>query len=244
MSASKKRVLCSLLFDSTTNYEENLQTLLTHIKQTDDNSFIVAPEVCLTGYDYDNFEAMLAFSSYAIEEIKKVSQGKIIILSILERRENGVFNFAKIFHNGEVVYEQAKAKLFKFGDEHKYMTAGREEDVNIVEIDGLKVGLLICFEMRFKSLWQRLEGADIIATPSWWGTLRTENFKTITQALAVINQCYVVSSDSLNEECTAMSGIIDPFGIVQRNGNKPCLELPYDEKEIRKMRKYMDVGIV
>ena len=186
---------------------------------------------------------MLAFSSYAIEEIKKVSTNKIIILTILERRDDGVYNFAKIFHNGEVVYEQAKAKLFKFGDEHKYMTAGKEEDINIVEVDGLKIGLLICFEMRFKSLWQRLEGADIIATPSWWGTLRKENFKVITQTLAVINQCYVVSSDSLNEECTAMSGIITPFGIVERNGNNPCLELTYDEKEIKKMRKYMDVGI-
>lgn len=186
---------------------------------------------------------MLDFSSYAIEEIKKVSHNKIIILTILERRENGVFNFAKIFHNGEVVYEQAKAKLFKFGDEHKYMTAGNEEDINIVEVDGIKIGLLICFELRFKSIWQRLEGADIIAVPSWWGKLRTENFKTITQSLAVINQCYVVASDSLNEECTAQSGIINPFGVVERNGNKPCLTLAYDSKEIKKMRKYMDVGI-
>lgn len=199
--------------------------------------------MCLSGYDYDNFEAMLDFSSHAIEEIKKVSYSKIIILTILERRQKGVFNFAKIFYNGEVVYEQAKAKLFKFGDEHKYMSAGDEEDINIVEIDGIKIGILICFELRFKSLWQRLEGADIIAVPAWWGKLRTDNFKTITQALAVINQCYVVASDSLNEECTAQSGIINPFGVVERNGNKPCLELPYDEKEIRTMRKYMDVGI-
>ncbi len=243
MSIVKKRALCSLLFETKPSYEENLQTILTLIKQTDDNSFIVAPEVCLTGYDYDNFEKMLDFSSYAINEIKKVSENKIIILTMLERRDDGVFNFAKIFHNGEVVYEQAKAKLFKFGDEHKYMSAGREEDINIVTVDGLKIGILICFEMRFKSLWQRLEGADIIATPSWWGTLRKENFKTITQALAVMNQCYVVASDSQNEECTGQSGIVNPFGIVQRNGNVPCLELPYDAKEIKKMRKYMDVGI-
>jgi len=243
MIRSKERTLCSLLFDTTTNYEDNLQTLLTLIKQTAKNSFIVAPEVCLTGYDYDNFEEMLAFSEYAIAEIKKVSQDKIIILSILERKDDGVYNFAKIFHNEEVIYSQAKVKLFKFGDEHKYMQAGSEEDINIVEVDGIKIGILICFEMRFKSLWQRLEGADIIATPSWWGKLREENFKTITQALAVINQCFVVASDSANKECTGQSGIITPFGITHRNGNKPCLELSYDEKEIKKMRKYMVVGI-
>ncbi|WP_324171796.1 hypothetical protein [Sulfurimonas sp.] len=33
-------------------------------------------------------------------------------------------NFTKIFYNGEVVYERAKARLFRFGDEHKYMSEG------------------------------------------------------------------------------------------------------------------------
>lgn len=239
----KNYILNSLLFATSSNYEENLQTLLILIKQTQTNSIVVAPEVCLTGYDYDNFEEMLNIAPHAIEEIKKVSQNKIIILTMLERRGKKVYNFAKIFFNGEVVYEQAKAKLFKFGDEHKFMSCGDEEDINIVEVDGIKIGLLICFELRFKSLWQRLEGADIIVIPSWWGMLRRENFKILTNALAIINQCYVITSDSKNEECTGESGIITPFGVEQRNRNKPCLEIPYDTKEIKKMRKYMDVGI-
>lgn len=239
----KNYTLNSLLFATSSNYEENLQTLLTLIKQTQANSIVVAPEVCLTGYDYDNFDEMVGFASHAIEELQKVSQNKIIILTLLERRGEEVYNFAKIFFNGEVVYEQAKAKLFKFGDEHKYMAHGSENNINIVEVDGIKIGLLICFELRFKKLWQKLEGADIVAIPSWWGVLRKENFKTLTNALAIINQCYVIASDSRNEECTGMSGIITPFGVEQRNGNKPCLEIPYDTKEIKKMRKYMDVGI-
>ncbi len=239
----KNYTLNSLLFTTSSNYEENLQTLLTLIKQTQTNSIVVAPEVCLTGYDYDNFDEMVEFASHAIGELQKVSQNKIIILTLLERRGEEVYNFAKIFFNGEVVYEQAKAKLFKFGDEHKYMAHGSENDINIVEVDGIKIGLLICFELRFKKLWQKLEGADIVAIPSWWGVLRKENFKTLTNALAIINQCYVIASDSKNEDCTGMSGIITPFGVEQRNGNKPCLEIPYDTKEIKKMRKYMDVGI-
>ena len=89
--------LCSLLFDTTDNYNDNLLTLLTLVKQTKENSLIVAPEVCLTAYDYDNFKEVLDFAPHAIEEIKKVSQNKIIILTILERRDGEVFNFAKIF---------------------------------------------------------------------------------------------------------------------------------------------------
>jgi len=235
--------LCSLCFETTNNYQNNLNTLVDLIKQTAHNSVVIAPEVCLTGYDYDNFEDMYEFASTATQTIKKVSMGRIIVLSMLEKRGEEVYNFAKVFKDGEVVHEQAKAKLFRFGDEHKFMQAGDEEAIKLFEIDGIKFGLLICFELRFKHLWQKLEGADIILVPAWWGSLRRENFKTLTQALAVINQCYLMASDSKNKECTAESGIISPFGEVQRNGNKPCLEVPYDPREIKKMRKYMDVGI-
>ena len=97
--------------------------------------------------------------------------------------------------------------------------------------------------MRFKELWQKSQGADVIAAPSYWGVLRSEHFKIITQSLALINQCYVVASDSQNEDCTKLSGIIDPHGKEYRNKNAPSLMLGYDKKEIKKMRRYMDVGI-
>jgi predicted amidohydrolase len=235
--------LCSLLFDTTDNYNDNLLTLLTLVKQTKENSLIVAPEVCLTAYDYDNFKEVLDFAPHAIEEIKKVSQNKIIILTILERRDGEVFNFAKIFYNGEVVYERAKARLFRFGDEHKYMSEGSDEDFKIVEVAGIKIAIFICFELRFKELWRKSEGADVIAVPSWWGVLRTEHFKAFTQTLALMNQCYVVASDSLNEECTKMSGIVNPQGEVIRNGDKRSLEVEFSKKEISLMRRYMDIGI-
>ncbi len=235
--------LSSLSFVTTDNYEENLQTLLSLVNKTQKNSIIVAPEVCLTAYDYDNFEGILEFAPIAIEKIKEASQEKIIILTIIERRDGKIFNFAKVFYNGEVVYERAKVRLFRFGDEHKYMSEGSDEAIRIIEVAGIKIAIFICFELRFKELWKMSEGADVIAVPSYWGVLRTEHFKSITQTLAIINQCYVVASDSLNEECTKMSGIITPQGEVQRNGNKPCLELPYTKKEITLMRRYMDVGI-
>ena len=123
------------------------------------------------------------------------------------------------------------------------MSQGSSEDIKIVEVDGIKIGVLICFELRFKELWQKLEGCDIIAIPSWWGVLRSEHFKVLTQALAIMNQCFVIASDSLNESCTKLSGIIRPHGEDERNGNRTILEMNYNTKEIESMRRYMDVGI-
>ncbi|MFA5233808.1 MAG: carbon-nitrogen hydrolase family protein [Sulfurimonas sp.] len=245
MTTSKERgyKLCSLLFETTKEYGDNLKTLLELIDKAPKKSLIVAPEVCLTGFDYENYEKALKFSHVASEVLKKASKDKIIIVTMLERRDGKVFNFAKIFHKGEIVYERAKAKLFRFGDEHKYMSEGSDEDIKIVEVDGIKIGILICFELRFKNFWQKLEGCDVITVPSWWGVLRTEHFRVLTQSLAIINQCYVVASDSQNKECTSLSGIIRPHGEDERNVNRACLEVAYNKKEIITMRRYMDVGI-
>jgi omega-amidase len=234
---------CSLSFETTANYNTNLETLLTLIKQTSDYSLIVAPEVCLTGFDYDNFEDACEFAAFASQEIQKVSQHKIIVFTMIEKRGDKVYNFVKLFYNGEVLHERAKAKLFRFGGEEKFFSEADEDEVQIVEVDGIKIGILICFELRFKALWQKLEGSDVIVVPSWWGALRALHFKTLTNAIAIMNQCYVIASDSKNAECTGLSGIITPQGIEERNGNKPCLELEYNKKEISLMRRYMNVGI-
>jgi len=52
-----------------------------------------------------------------------------------------------------------------------------------------------------------------------------------------------MASDASNDDCTSMSGIITPFGKDQRNGNNLCLKEPYDAKEIKRMRRYLAVGI-
>lgn len=197
----------------------------------------------MSGFDYENLSKASEFSKFATEEIKKISYKKIIILTMIERDDHGVLNVAKVFKDGEVIHTQAKSRLFKLGDEHSHMESGDDKDVVVFEADGIKFGILICFELRFKYLWQKLEGADIILVPSWWGRLRGENFRALTEALAVINQCYVVASDSHNKECSGITSIITPFGKKVLERNISCLKVPYDAHEVKKMRKYLDVGI-
>lgn len=245
MTTSKKdaQTLCALSFETTGDYYKNLETLLSLVNNSAPRSIIVAPEVSLTGFDYENFEAVTAFAEDAIEQIKKVCKDKTVILTIIEKRDDKFYNLAKVFHNEELVYERAKARLFTFGGEDRYFAQGSDEDIDFVVIDGIKIAVLVCFELRFKDLWQKVEGADVIAVPAWWGKIRAKHFQILTQALALINQCYVVGSDSKNQECTQVSTIITPQGEALYNGNKPCLELEYSKHDITLMRRYMNVGI-
>jgi hypothetical protein len=84
---------------------------------------------------------------------------------------------------------------------------------------------------------------DILLVPALWGILRKRQLEIISDSLAVINQCYVMVSNSKNEDMASSSAIITPFGECVRDDEKDILQMQYDKKEIIKMRRYMDVGI-
>jgi predicted amidohydrolase len=102
---------------------------------------------------------------------------------------------------------------------------------------------MICFELRFIELWKKLQGADIICIPSMWGEPRKEHFETLTKALAITNQCYVIASNSSNVDMASSSGIINPFGKYIRDDSANILIDTYDQNEIKKMRRYMNIGL-
>lgn len=240
---SDSRELVSLRYPTSSDFQENLSTLLSLIGSTSPNALVVAPEVCLTNFDYERFEEAADFTAPALERLADALGERILVLTVIERREKGIYNVAKVLYHGEVIHEQAKARLFRFGGEHGHFEEGSDEEIVQFEIDGIRLGILICFELRFKSLWQRLEGADVIAIPAQWGKLRTQNFIVLTEALAVIDQCYVVASDTSNAEMTGASGVISPFGDAYRNGEDRIRSVRFKKDEVRKMRRYLDVGI-
>jgi predicted amidohydrolase len=228
-----------------TNYQVNLDKLVSLINKAQEEDFIVAPELCLTGYSYDHLKDAANFSIDAIDTIKKLSKNKKIslTLTLFNKLSNKFTNTLHIFHKGQIVYTQDKSMLFTLNDEDKYFQAGNTDDFKIIEIDGLTIASLICFELRFLNLWEKFKGADIIIVPSMWGILRKQNFESLTNSLAIMNQCYVVASDSSNDTMASSSGIITPFGDEVRDDNKELISMLYDKKEIRKMRRYLNIGI-
>ncbi|MCK5111458.1 MAG: carbon-nitrogen hydrolase family protein [Arcobacteraceae bacterium] len=235
--------LVSLQFKTTGNFQENLDKLISLINQAPKGAFVLAPELCLNGYAYDRLDEAVEISKKAIEILKELSNEKTISLTLTQAKEGKHINTLFIFNKGEIVHTQSKYELFVLNDEQKYFTAGKKEDIKIVEIDGLKVACLICFELRFIDLWQQIRGADLVLIPAMWGILRKENLETLSQALAVANQCFVLLSDSANDEMAKSSGIITPFGNTFRDDEKEFLMQEIDLTEIKKMRRYLPIGI-
>ena len=238
------RELVALQFDYHDSlYHDNLSKLITLIKQSDENAIVLAPELCLTNFSFDQMEEAAAFGQEALKEILPLSKNRIIAFSMTEKREEKFYNSAKILYDNKVIHSQDKVHLFKFGQEDDYFESGNEAKVKIVEIDGLRFAILICFEIRFTQLWELIRGADVIMIPALWGKLRKSQFESITTAMAILNQAFVIAADSSQEDMASSSGIITPFGEAFRDDAKEFISLQADLKEIKKMRRYMDIGL-
>ena len=235
--------LIALQLKTSNNFEKNLKRLINQINIAPDNSIILAPELYLTGYAYDRMDDAVAFSLEAIEVLKELSNKKTIALTLTTKKKKQYFNTLHIFHKGKIVHTQSKAKLFVLNDERVYFSAGDEKDIKIIDIDGIKVATLICFELRYIELWKKVQGADVILVPAMWGLRRKQNFEILTRALAVANQCFVIASDSANADMAKSSAIISPFGDVTKNDDEKLLLCDANFKEIKKMRRYLNIGI-
>ena len=228
-----------LQFQSDKRYQKNLDTLIKHIREQNQKKIIVAPEVCLTAYDYEHLETAAMFSANALKTLKKEINEHILILTLILKEGEEFVNQAVVIHKHRVIHRQNKVKLFTLGDEDLYLQAGREKKVKPFKIDGVNYALLICFELRFKELWKKIEGADIVIIPARWGKLRKQHLEILSRALAVMNQCYVLLSNSADSDMAKSSSIIAPNGNSTMDDRKEVIEGIVDFREIKKMRRYI-----
>ena len=235
--------LIALQIKTTSNFQENLTNLKELIISCEENSIILAPELALSEFSYDRMEEASEFSLKAIEQIKALSNHKIIALTFITKKEDKFYNTLYIFRNLQIIHSQSKAKLFPLGNELEYFSAGDEKDIKIIEINGIKIATLICFELRFPQLWEKVKGADIILNPAMWGLKRKDHYESISKALALVNQCFVIACNSANDNMAKGSAIISPFGNVIRDDNKEIIQTKFDKDEIKKVRTYIDIGL-
>lgn len=93
----------------------------------------------------------------------------------------------------------------------------------VVDVEGIPVGLSICYDLRFPELYRRLAGhggAKVLVVPAAF-MLYTgrDHWEVLLRARAIENQCYVVAAAQIgNHEpgrtCLGRSMVIDPWGTV------------------------------
>ncbi|APW64343.1 carbon-nitrogen hydrolase family protein [Poseidonibacter parvus] len=235
--------LIALQIKTQEDFSKNLENLKELIIQSPENSIILAPEIALSGFCYDRMQEASEFSIIAIKELMQLAVNKTIALTLITQKNGKFFNTLHIFNNQELIHTQSKVKLFPLGSEHEHFEVGNEEDIKIIEINGIKIATLICFELRFPQLWEKIKGADIILNPSMWGIKRKDHYETISKSLALVNQCFVIACNSSDSNMAKGSAIISPFGNVNKDDEKEIIIEKYVHEEIKKVRKYINIGL-
>ncbi|MBX7490534.1 carbon-nitrogen hydrolase family protein [Helicobacter turcicus] len=235
--------LYSLQVKTKQNFEENLEHLRNLIIECEGDSIILAPEVCLTNFCYQKMDEASAFAKEATKTLLTLSSDRTIITTMIEKYRNGFYNNLKVFHKGELLHKQSKHKLFPLGNEHLHFQSGDIAEISHFKIDDLVCGALNCFELRFIELWERVKGCDLIFVPAQWGKERKDNFETLTKALAITTQSFVLASSGANDTCAKGSGIITPFGVAITDDSKEIIGAKADFNAITQVRKYINIGL-
>lgn len=120
---------------------------------------------------------------------------------------------------GVVVAAYRKLHLYDaFGcRESDYVAAGSIEAPETFEVDGMRLGLQTCYDLRFPEVTRRLvdAGAELIVLPAQWvrGTLKEHHWRTLITARAIENTIYVAAADQAAPTGVGNSMIVDPMGV-------------------------------
>ena len=185
----------------------NLKRLHSVAHEASDADVLVLPEMFLTGYNI-GVEAVGALaeaqdgpSAQTIAELAQ-NAGLAILYGYPERAEDGqIYNAVQLIDaNGQRLCNYRKTHLF--GDlDHSMFSAGGDE-FPIVELNGWKLGFLICYDLEFPENTRRLAlaGAELILVP----TANMVPFDFVAdvtvRARAFENQCYVAYANYCGHE--------------------------------------------
>ncbi|PAF41822.1 carbon-nitrogen hydrolase family protein [Helicobacter sp. 11S03491-1] len=235
--------LYAIQFKTKQDFQSNLNEVEGLVKKCGEDAIVLTPELVFTGFAYQRMTQASEFSKIVTESLLNASKDQSIITTMIEKNGNCFYNNLKVFHKGEVIHKQSKHKLFMLGEEHLHFCSGDVEEIIPFRIDGVICGALNCFELRFTDLWRRLLGSEIIFVPAQWGKARKDHYETLSKALAIANQAFVVASDSANESMAKGSAIITPYGLCHRDDKREIISAEVDLNEVEKMRKYIYIGL-
>lgn len=208
---------------------------------------VVLPEMCTTGFTMDTTRAeprdgrsLAAFRAMAREARVALVAG--IPLRDGDACYNGAF---LIDANGDIVAEYHKQRVFRYAREGEHYTAG--ERACVATIGGVRVALLICFDLRYPELFRDVaRDVDAVILIANWPVGRRAHWDALAVARAIENQCYVVAvnrtgvADGL--EYDGGSVVIGPWGErVAATGSERVALATIDSDEVARIRSSFPV---
>jgi omega-amidase len=215
---------------------------------------VVLPEMFSTGFSMNPELYAETMDGPTVSWMKKLSAEKRVIItgSIIIREGEKFYNrLIWMLPTGNYgVYD--KRHLFGYAQEDTHYAAGHKRLV--ASVKGWRVNLLVCYDLRFP-VWARQTNSffnaidttepeyDLLIYVANWPEKRSHAWKTLLQARAIENQCYVIGlnrtgSDGNEILYTGDSMIIDPLGevLATNNGSEVNLSAVLEKQHLLDVR--------
>ena len=202
------------------NVDKNLQNLSLRLSMgiKEKTDLIILPEMFNTGFTM-NAEALAEdMNGKTMQWMLKTAEKYdcVVTGSLIIKEKQSYYNrLIWMLPNGEFSYYN-KRHLFGLGEEDKNYTSG--EDKVIVDLNGWKIRLAICYDLRFP-VWLRNQNEeyDILLLIASWPDKRSAHWNALIPARAIENQSYVIGVNRVGHDGKEIyhsghSQCIDPMG--------------------------------
>lgn len=208
-------------FAVTSVWEKNAEICASLMAQAAENdvSLFVLPEALLARDDHDadlSVKSAQLLEGEFLGRLRRESKRNMMttILTIHVPSTPGrAWNMLVALQAGNIVARYAKLHLYDaFAiQESRHVDAGNEI-APLLEVEGMKVGLMTCYDLRFPelALAQALQGAEIHGTSCRArvrGPLKEHHWSTLLAARALDTTCYMVAAGSAGTKISGKAGL-------------------------------------
>lgn len=246
----KKNILALQIPSIIGNFEENFKNLENYLGEVIKNKsvdFLFLPEVWSTGWLCDIFTDC-ADENINVDFLSKIAKKYNINIfggSFIRKTDEGLFNSCPVIsRNGELLGHYDKIHRY-LPDGEGVVLAGTSPKV--FEIEGLKIGLSICYDIRFPELYRSYINTDfapdLLVNMAAWPMTRKEQYKKMAASRAIENQSYFLAVSQCGEIKNGIfnsgnSVAYNPMGdtIAELGENKDFIYFSLDTDEVLKTR--------
>jgi predicted amidohydrolase len=231
--------------------EGNTNKGLTLVNEAADKAdVIILPEIWTTGYALKNVartaETIDGPLITRLTGIARNNNVNIIAGSVPLRQNSRIYNSAVIIdRQGNRITSYEKVHLFSMYGEERFFAQGTK--LGLVSLDGMTVGVGICYDLRFPELFRSLalQGAQAVFVPAEWPAARGHHWRTLVQARAIENHMYICAVNCVGEHKGSPfyghSLLVDPEGVIVAEGgdHETIIYAELDPARVAEARKGM-----
>ncbi|RPI69860.1 MAG: carbon-nitrogen family hydrolase [Ignavibacteriales bacterium] len=238
-----------ILFQYNPSWEDkqaNEQKILSLLeKHKPEGDLLIFPEMTLTGFSMKpeklaekrEGDSFLFFSEIAKKYYIDIFAG------LIEKDGNEFFNtLLHINSSGVLIKSYRKIHPFSFSEEDKYYSGG--EIPIITNINNWKIGLSICYDLRFPELFRQYAKGkvDLIVNIANWPVSRIEHWRTLLKARAIENQCYIAGVNRVGDDpklnYNGFTSLFDPMGkeIISVENEEKLISADLEKNKIDEVR--------